>query len=65
MTEFLAELKGMTSKNSDVELKPLVMATCANMFTSYMCSSRFQYDDKEFLNMVQLFDEIFWEINQG
>ncbi|KAK6638600.1 hypothetical protein RUM43_006867 [Polyplax serrata] len=65
MSEFNREISKLTATSPDVELKPLVMATCANMFTSYMCSTRFGYDDKEFTNMVLLFDMIFWEINQG
>lgn len=47
------------------DLKPVVMAACANMFTQYMCSTSFSYDDKEFQQTVRYFDEIFWEINQG
>lgn len=35
------------------------------MFSQYMCSIRFDYEDKEFEQVVQFFDEIFWEINQG
>lgn len=35
------------------------------MFTQYMCSTSFDYQDKEFQKVVRYFDEIFWEINQG
>ncbi|KAL0269797.1 UNVERIFIED_CONTAM: hypothetical protein PYX00_007407 [Menopon gallinae] len=63
--EFLPELSRMVDENPVVPLKPLIMAACANMFTSYMCSTRFSYGDPDFVNMVKLFDEIFWEINQG
>jgi len=48
-----------------VHLKPLIMETCANLFSYYMCSIRFDYEDVEFKRMVRCFDEIFWEINQG
>lgn len=41
------------------------MQTCSNMFSQYMCSTRFDYDDESFLKTVRRFDEIFWEINQG
>lgn len=41
------------------------METCANLFSLYMCSTRFDYDDVGFKTMVRSFDEIFWEINQG
>lgn len=50
---------------SEYQLKPLIMAACANMFTQYMCTTRFPYHDLEFQQMVRYFDEIFWEINQG
>lgn len=53
------------SEDKDIYIKPLVLATCANMFTQYMCSERFEYDDKAFQAIVRFFDEIFWEINQG
>ena len=41
------------------------MTMCANVFTHYMCSTRFDYDNKEFGQIVRLFDQIFWDINQG
>ena len=46
-------------------VKPLIQATCANMFSNYMCSESFDYDDADFMGVVQNFDEIFWDINQG
>lgn len=47
-----------------VHIKPLIQAACANIFSGYMCSTRFSYDDTAFVHIVRLFDEIFWEINQ-
>lgn len=47
------------------DIKPLIQQTCANMFSQYMCSVRFNYEDTEFQKIVEYFDEIFWEINQG
>lgn len=35
------------------------------MFSLYMCSTRFDYEDSGFNSIVRSFDEIFWEINQG
>lgn len=35
------------------------------MFTQYMCTTRFDYEDTTFKDMVRNFDNIFWEINQG
>ena len=48
-----------------IDLKPTLLAMCANVFTHYMCSSRFNYDDPAFTKVVRLFDQIFWDINQG
>jgi len=48
-----------------VDLKPILLSMCANVFTHYMCSSRFAYDDIGFQKIVRLFDQIFWDINQG
>ncbi|XP_065339920.1 cytochrome P450 307a1-like [Cloeon dipterum] len=48
-----------------LHVKPLIQATCANMFTSYMCTTTFSYDDPAFREFVHSYDEIFWDINQG
>lgn len=64
MTDMLEELSTVPA-NTEYEIKPLVLAACANMFTQYMCSARFTYSDPGFRKTVRYFDEIFWEINQG
>ncbi|KAL3289710.1 hypothetical protein HHI36_023110 [Cryptolaemus montrouzieri] len=64
LTVFLSELKKLPME-TPVDLKPIVLKACANMFTKYMCSTSFAYDDKNFSSVVRYFDEIFWEINQG
>ncbi|KAJ8945603.1 hypothetical protein NQ314_009130 [Rhamnusium bicolor] len=61
---FLAELQKLPH-NEPCDIKPVVLGACANMFTQYMCSTSFSYDDAEFKKAVRYFDEIFWEINQG
>ncbi|EDW67290.2 uncharacterized protein Dvir_GJ23161 [Drosophila virilis] len=61
----MEELKKVIIPGQPLDLKPVLNATCANMFSQYMCSMRFDYDDMEFQQIVQFFDEIFWEINQG
>lgn len=66
MDEFINRIRGEVSRGDGViKLKPIVQETCANFFLLYMCSIRFDYDDKEFKSIVRCFDEIFWEINQG
>ncbi|CAG0905771.1 unnamed protein product, partial [Darwinula stevensoni] len=44
--------------------QPLLQA-CANVFTSYLCSRRFEAEDEDFREMVKCFDLIFYDINQG
>lgn len=55
-----------TSGDNVMDLKPLIMKSCANIFNRYFCSSnRCQYDDEDFTNYCQDFDQVFWEINNG
>ncbi|XP_013141981.1 PREDICTED: cytochrome P450 307a1-like [Papilio polytes] len=65
--ELLQTLKQITrTTESSINLKPLLMMTAMNMFTNYMCNIRFDTEtDEEFKKVVDHFDEIFWEINQG
>ncbi|XP_067616257.1 cytochrome P450 307a1-like [Eurosta solidaginis] len=62
-------LMGYLSKNikdgKPVYIKYIIQRTCANMFFRYMCSIHFDHTDREFCEVVRLFDQIFWEINQG
>ena len=46
-------------------VKPVILAAMGNMFTHYMCSMRFGYSDELFNKVVGIFDDIFWDINQG
>lgn len=49
----------------DFSIKQTINQTCFNMFSQYMCTTRFDYDDVDFQNITRCFDDIFWEINQG
>lgn len=55
------------AKRSDkpIEIKPILMETCANIFTRYFCSREFASSDPSFQLMIHNFDRIFWEVNQG
>lgn len=63
---FLERVSTLTSHKqpTSVAIKPLIQAACCNIFSGYMCSTRFSYEDTAFRHIVHLFDEIFWEINQ-
>ncbi|XP_050084733.1 cytochrome P450 307a1 [Anopheles aquasalis] len=65
MHRFMDQLDEVVMPGADFKVKPLIMQACANMFSEYMCSVRFDYTDRGFIAMVRNFDEIFWEINQG
>ncbi|XP_053681618.1 cytochrome P450 307a1 [Sabethes cyaneus] len=65
MHRFMDQLDAEVIPGRDFKVKPLIMQACANMFSEYMCSVRFDYNDAGFQQMVRNFDEIFWEINQG
>ncbi|XP_055296250.1 cytochrome P450 307a1-like [Sitodiplosis mosellana] len=54
-----------TSPDTAVEIKPIIMDACANIFTQYYCSRSFASNDTKFKNMIKNFDQIFWEVNQG
>ncbi|XP_060533618.1 cytochrome P450 307a1-like [Cylas formicarius] len=47
------------------DLKPQILKTCANIFTTHFCSETFDADDAAFTRMTENFDEIFYEVNQG
>ncbi|XP_030748518.1 cytochrome P450 307a1-like [Sitophilus oryzae] len=64
LTVFMTELQKLPL-NEPTDIKPVILAACANMFMQYMCSTSFPYDDTDFMKVVRYFDEIFWEINQG
>lgn len=55
----------LSLSNQPTEIKPFILKSCANMFTNHFCSKSFAYDDACFNRMVENFDEIFYEINQG
>lgn len=61
----MRRMEEIVKPGEEIHLKPMIMETCANLFSLYMCSTRFDYDDPSFKTIVRSFDEIFWEINQG
>ncbi|ERL89832.1 hypothetical protein D910_07192 [Dendroctonus ponderosae] len=53
------------SAHSTLQLKPLLLQTCANVFLSHFCSVRFGAQNAAFLDLLSNFDEVFFEVNQG
>ncbi|XP_044763738.1 cytochrome P450 307a1-like [Coccinella septempunctata] len=75
-TNIFSNLEGIIHQNTrsmvaklgtgkPVNLKPIIVQHCANIFTKHFCTRQFSYNDSEFLDMVEDFDEIFYEVNQG
>lgn len=65
MEYLMHQLELQMDVNGDVDVKPLLLAACGNMFSQYMCRTRFDYTDHTFQVVIRRFDQIFWEINQG
>nr|XP_022911554.1 cytochrome P450 307a1-like [Onthophagus taurus] len=45
--------------------KKIILHTCANIFTNHFCSKDFKIDDFDFTKMIENFDDVFYEVNQG
>lgn len=65
MKEFMNQIAKCITPGKDFHLKAIINQTSFNMFSQYMCTIRFDYDDAAFQRIVNCFDNIFWEINQG
>lgn len=48
-----------------VEAKEILSYCALNIFSGYMCSKKFQYEQNDFQKLVQNFDYIFRDINTG
>lgn len=53
----------MGQKN--VTITDLALRTCANIFTSHLCSTTFDLNDKDFIKWVNNCHEVFYELNTG
>ncbi|KAB0791888.1 hypothetical protein PPYR_03688 [Photinus pyralis] len=51
--------------NGPRETKNEILYSCANIFTKHFCSKSFPVDDPGFARMIENFDDIFYEVNQG
>lgn len=54
-----------SSPDAAIEIKPIIMESCANIFLQYYCSRGFSSNNAQFRKMIKNFDQIFWEVNQG
>lgn len=54
-----------SSPDAAIEIKPIIMESCANMFFQYYCSRGFSSSNPQFQKLIKNFDKVFWEVNQG
>lgn len=50
---------------ASLHAKPLIMHTCANIFLEYFSSRSFGLENSAFRQMIENFDKVFYEVNQG
>lgn len=65
MQSTITDVKTKIAVNQTVAIKPIILQSCANIFTQYFCSRSFSMADKGFQQMIYNFDKIFYEVNQG
>ncbi|XP_037038065.1 cytochrome P450 307a1-like [Bradysia coprophila] len=65
MQSTICDVKTKIADNQLIAIKPLMLQSCANIFTQYFCSRSFSTTDKGFQKMIYNFDKIFYEVNQG
>lgn len=66
LNEIPTVISHFTSQNTNiVDMKTVILNTCGNIFADYFCSSKFDWTDPEFNQMIQNYDEVFYEVNQG
>ena len=46
-------------------MKELISYCAMNIFTGFLCSTKFEYSDRDFQTMTRKFDFIFEDINNG
>lgn len=59
------DIKREVNDGKAVSIKPLILSTCANIFTEYFTTRTFDKNDQMFQQLIKNFDKIFWEVNQG
>lgn len=64
LDELMDAFENMADTGS-VDLKNMLLHSCANVFMSYFCSTRFSRSYGRFKEFVRNFDCVFYEVNQG
>lgn len=64
LTEMTDTIDGMADTGR-VDLKNILLHSCANVFMSYFCSTRFSRTHDRFREFIRNFDDVFYEVNMG
>lgn len=65
VTEHMTEMLHEFQSKQILDIKSIVLQTCANIFIKYFTSISFETDNPDFLKLIGNFDKIFYEVNQG
>ncbi|XP_044731214.1 cytochrome P450 307a1-like [Chrysoperla carnea] len=63
--ELINHFQPNTNGENVVNLKEVVLKSCANIFMDYFCTKKFTWSSPEFERMIHNYDEVFYEVNQG
>lgn len=59
------EIRQSVEQHQAVSIKPIIVETCANIFSQYFTTRTFDKNNDQFQKMIKNFDKVFWEVNQG
>jgi cytochrome P450 family 307 subfamily A len=65
LQQISVDIKHSMQQCGSVSVKPLVVEACANIFCQYFTTRSFDKSDESFKQLLNNFDKIFWEVNQG
>uniref|UniRef100_A0A336MD30 CSON009839 protein n=1 Tax=Culicoides sonorensis TaxID=179676 RepID=A0A336MD30_CULSO len=65
VTDHLETMLNEFSTKKTLDIKPIILQTCANIFMKYFTSKSFDTNDRDFQRLISNFDKIFYEVNQG
>lgn len=61
----MAEMLSVIKMQEVLDIKPIVLQTCANIFMKYFTSRTMTPGSSDFEKLIVNFDKIFFEVNQG
>ncbi|XP_063702687.1 cytochrome P450 307a1-like [Culicoides brevitarsis] len=65
VTDHMSTMMSEFSTKETLDIKPIILQTCANIFMKYFTNKSFDAEDAHFQKLISNFDKIFFEVNQG